>query len=558
MKSKKLWILLALLVLICGICAIQFRTNLVASEKTSNDKSITDDTKAIETNPDDPNVYRRGKAHLDSGDYDKAIADFTKAIELNPEDHYRYLYRALAYFAKDDFVKAISDYTKAIEINPKDSYVYLYRGKSYSIHAYEYGGKNDYDKAIADYTKAIELNPDEAPYIYIHRGTAYFNRGSAFATIDDYDLAIIDITKAIEFDPKSANAYYSRGNAYGKKGEYDRAISDYTKALEINPKYFEAYRLRGVLYAKKGEYDRAISDLTEALKINPKDHKAYWVRAIVYGDKGQFDKAIADLNKAIELDPKYADAYYNRGLNYYNRGLNYYVEGDYDKAREDIRKAQSLGKKVDPEVLKEIREASQAASYFTLGSHKDDVLRAQGTPDANIDPPAATDQWEVFETTSIDGWVKKVKRGTIFKTTSGNIYEVADFVILFEMEVSPNVTVLTNGRFYKLFIRGVDEPLMCKKLNRSNRNTSSGGGVIEATIIGMHNDLLDLGEYGVFSGLQHGNIYRLSNGQIWEQTDFYIYIYIAVMPKVTIWQNGPFYNMKVEGIDKAVTVRQLK
>ena len=485
MKSKKLWILLALLVLICGICAIQFRTNLVASEKTINGKSITDDTKSIETNPDDPNVYRRGKAHLDSGHYDKAIADFTKAIELNPEDHYRYLYRALAYFAKDDFVKAISDYTKAIEINPKDSYVYLYRGKSYSIHAYEYGGKNDYDKAIADFTKAIELNPDEAPYIYIHRGTAYFNRGSAFATIDDYDLAIIDITKAIEFDPKSAKPdnYNFRGRAYSVKGQHDNAIADFTKA--------------------------------------------------------------------IELDPKYADAYYYRGL-------NYYVEGDYDKAREDIRKAQSLGKKVDPEVLKDIREASQAASYFTLGSHKDDVLRAQGTPDANIDPPAATDQWEVFETTSIDGWVKKVKRGTIFKTTSGNIYEVADFVILFEMEVSPNVTVLTNGRFYKLFIRGIDEPLMCKKLNRSNLNTSSGGGVIEATIIGMHNDLLDLGEYGVFSGLQHGNIYRLSNGQIWEQTDFYIYIYIAVMPKVIIWQNGPFYNMKVEGIDKAVTIRQLK
>ena len=42
MKSKKLWILLALLVLICGICAIQFRTNLVASEKVT----IGPDTKA--------------------------------------------------------------------------------------------------------------------------------------------------------------------------------------------------------------------------------------------------------------------------------------------------------------------------------------------------------------------------------------------------------------------------------------------------------------------------------------------------------------------------------
>jgi len=42
MKSKKLWILLALLALICGICAILFRTNLVASEKVM----IGPDTKA--------------------------------------------------------------------------------------------------------------------------------------------------------------------------------------------------------------------------------------------------------------------------------------------------------------------------------------------------------------------------------------------------------------------------------------------------------------------------------------------------------------------------------
>ncbi|MBL7146030.1 MAG: hypothetical protein ISS76_17470 [Phycisphaerae bacterium] len=158
----------------------------------------------------------------------------------------------------------------------------------------------------------------------------------------------------------------------------------------------------------------------------------------------------------------------------------------------------------------------------------------------------ATDQWEVFETTSIDGWVKKVKRGTIFKTTSGNIYEVADFVILFEMEVRSDVTVLTDGQFYKLFIEGVDESLLCRKLNRGDKDLVSGPPVIEARITNE------------FEGLEYGNIYKLNNGQVWEQTNFYIYIYIAVMPKVTIWQNGPFYNMKVEGIDKAVTVRQLK
>jgi hypothetical protein len=61
-----------------------------------------------------------------------------------------------------------------------------------------------------------------------------------------------------------------------------------------------------------------------------------------------------------------------------------------------------------------------------------------------------------------------------------------------------------------------------------------------------------------FDGLKEGNIYKLDNGQIWEQTDFYIHIRIAIMPSVVIWRDGAVYKMIVDGIDKAVAVQQLK
>ena len=156
-----------------------------------------------------------------------------------------------------------------------------------------------------------------------------------------------------------------------------------------------------------------------------------------------------------------------------------------------------------------------------------------------------TSKWQVFETTTIDGWVKKVKRGTIFKTASSNIYEVVDEVILFEMELKPKVTVLTDGQFYKLLIKGVYEGLLCKKLNSGRDGTGSGSAVIEARVTNE------------FDGFEYGNIYKLDNGQVWKQTDVYIYIYIAVMPEVTIWQDGSVHKMKVNGIDEAVTVQQL-
>jgi len=145
--------------------------------------------------------------------------------------------------------------------------------------------------------------------------------------------------------------------------------------------------------------------------------------------------------------------------------------------------------------------------------------------------------WQVFETTAIDGRVRRIRKGTIFKTKSKNIYEVFDVVILFELEVRPDVTVLTNGQFYKLFIKGVEEPLLCRKLNF--------GGVIEATIINE------------FDGFEYGNIYKLSNGQIWEQTEFHINICIYLRPEVTIWYNGVDFQLKVNDEDEPVTVQQL-
>ena len=77
----------------------------------------------------------------------------------------------------------------------------------------------------------------------------------------------------------------------------------------------------------------------------------HYKRGTAHAKKGEPDQAISYLNKAIEINPRHAGAYYNRGLAYYNKR-------EYDKAWEDVHKAQSLGYQVHPEVLKKLREAS--------------------------------------------------------------------------------------------------------------------------------------------------------------------------------------------------------
>jgi len=101
--------------------------------------------------------------------------------------------------------------------------------------------------------------------------------------------------------------------------------------------------------------------------------------------------------------------------------------------------------------------------------------------------PAAA-QWTLYEETTIAGTISgSIKNGHIFKTRSGHIYEVADYVYLYEYEYSPDVTVLVDGTSYKLIIEGFDEPLICKCLNcdgaiapSSPDSSASGGTTIKA------------------------------------------------------------------------------
>jgi len=61
-----------------------------------------------------------------------------------------------------------------------------------------------------------------------------------------------------------------------------------------------------------------------------------------------------------------------------------------------------------------------------------------------------------------------------------------------------------------------------------------------------------------FDGLDYGNIYELANGQIWKQTEYYIWFWYWFYPKVLIWNDGGVYRMKVEGIDHPVMVKRIK
>ncbi len=189
------------------------------------------------------------------------------------------------------------------------------------------------EQAIVEFNKAIKLVPTYAE--------AYNLRGDAYRDERKYDQAILDYNKALELNPNSAGAYAGRGSAYGRKKNYTQAISDYNKTIELGSyrQRWLAYYDRGGTYYHQGKYTQAILDYSKVIELNSNFIEAYIGRGDAYKREGKYAQAISDYSKAIELRPNFPCV----GNTYTRRAGAYYSLQEYDKAWNDVHKAESLG-----------------------------------------------------------------------------------------------------------------------------------------------------------------------------------------------------------------------
>lgn len=145
--------------------------------------------------------------------------------------------------------------------------------------------------------------------------------------------------------------------------------------------------------------------------------------------------------------------------------------------------------------------------------------------------------WTYEETTSIKGQVNgTITKGYLLKTYSGKYYEIIERTRQRVRERNPEVKIYSDGNDYKLEIDGFEEPIICRR----NKN------VIESSISGE------------FKGWEGSTIFKLSNGQIWQQSS-YAYMYNhAYSPSVIIYESKDGIKMKVEDVEEIINVRKIK
>lgn len=156
----------------------------------------------------------------------------------------------------------------------------------------------------------------------------------------------------------------------------------------------------------------------------------------------------------------------------------------------------------------------------------------------------AGENWSIYEESTINGNIQgRIRKGYIFETMSGNLYEVSELISMYEYEYHPIVVVLQQGAKYKLIIDGIDDPIECAKLN------SGDGGEV--------GDVIKSSVDGEFEGFEGDTIIKLLNGQIWKQTEYYYEYMYSYMPSVLIYKSGAGYKMKVDGIEKSIGVEKI-
>jgi hypothetical protein len=143
--------------------------------------------------------------------------------------------------------------------------------------------------------------------------------------------------------------------------------------------------------------------------------------------------------------------------------------------------------------------------------------------------------WKFVEQASIDGSISgTITEGYIFKIGLRDFYIVDEQTRQQVRTRNPVVKIFQSGTDYRLEIQDFNEPVICKKLEE----------VIETQIDGG------------FKGWEGETIFKMRNGQIWQQSSSGYHYHHAYSPNVLIYKFRHSWIMKVEEVDETIEVRK--
>lgn len=158
----------------------------------------------------------------------------------------------------------------------------------------------------------------------------------------DYDRALQLMNRLVAYEPNEASHYNNRGLIHYAIQDWKAAEADYTRAIELNPELDRAYNNRANLYARQHEWADAIADYDTAIDFNPLNVRARINQAITFREMSECEEALCCLDIALILVGSADEDNFLSASIYAERGRTHHLQGGWNCAIADYRKALSL------------------------------------------------------------------------------------------------------------------------------------------------------------------------------------------------------------------------
>lgn len=343
-------------------------------------------------------VYlQMGSALHDQGNPDAALdrirraLDLAEAIDNKPARGEALLGMGAAHLSRGDFAQAEDCFDRAIRIAEEQrDVVNLSEAHGFLGEVYEAQGQ--LDAAITSFKAALSLDQghhdDLLGIARSHRrlGSAYRKMGSFDRAKEAFEEAHALLRRS-EDDSERAILYLNWGALEEDRGQFLLALDQYNRALttyeRTNNPLGQATCLRhlGSVRWEQGDFSAATEHLNRALGLleslgsqhKPELIAVYTVQGAVLEDAGHPDDALRRFRQALD----WADALGltpSQGEVLRRMGTAYMQKGEFEKARDALRRAVRISEELEDDVL----TAKARARYG-------EVLQALGDLDGAID-----------------------------------------------------------------------------------------------------------------------------------------------------------------------------
>lgn len=243
-------------------------------------------------------VFDRGTAAYNKGDYSQAIRMFAKALELRPSNPVILNRMAVCQSFLGKHRDALATLHQAVHADPAVAETHLNFG-----FILQQVGRGD--EALAAINRALRLQPS---WSY-----AWFAHGNLLSALNRPTDAINSYDKCVAFDPAMAAAWLNRANAFLRSHRPQEAKISAEKSLSLSPNLSEAHLSIGKALLDMNSPSEAIAHFDRLLAHQPQMREAGLGRAQALAAQHQGDEALAAFDELLCRDANDADALNGKG-----------------------------------------------------------------------------------------------------------------------------------------------------------------------------------------------------------------------------------------------------